>query len=89
MKGGIEAIDLLPAISPALLASVKALLEGDGFCRLKHWINGAEVTAGLTAVASTVGKMWPMGCLFLGMSVAFFRKKFYTLWSVLAVWERL
>lgn len=46
MRGRIEAIDLHPTVSSALLASVKALLEGDEFCRLKYWINGAEVTAG-------------------------------------------
>ena len=56
MRGGIEAIDPRPAISPALLASVKALLEGDGFCRLKHWINGAGATAGPSTVAGPLGQ---------------------------------
>lgn len=59
MRGRIEAIDPRPTVSPALLASVKALLEGDGFCRLKYWINGAEVTAGPSTVSS------PLGCVYV------------------------
>ncbi|KAL7891602.1 hypothetical protein AOLI_G00010780 [Acnodon oligacanthus] len=66
MRGGIEAIDPRPAISPALLASVKALLEGDGFCRLKHWINGAGATAGPSTAAGPLGRASSDGSRTLG-----------------------
>ncbi|ROL44895.1 hypothetical protein DPX16_9107 [Anabarilius grahami] len=56
---GIEAIDPNPAISAALLPSVKPLLEGDGFCRPEQWINGGEVTAGSSAVAIPSGRIGP------------------------------
>lgn len=54
---GIEAIDPYPAISAALLPSVKPLLEGDGFCRPEQWINGGEVTAGSSAAAIPLGRV--------------------------------
>lgn len=54
---GIEAIDPYPAISAALLPSVKPLLEGDGFCRAEQWINGREVTAGSNAAAIPLGRV--------------------------------
>lgn len=79
MRGRIEAIDPRPTVSPALLASVKALLEGDGFCLLKYWINGAEVTAGPRTVSSPLGcvcacvcVVWEnlSGCVCLGVGVS-------------------